>query len=82
MLKERLASLERMGDRIGEYFSSMEMGRGSRGDVLLSNALMAFRTSIGETGGSVERDAWVERMRWTMKRGCWRLIDECWRFLR
>ena len=21
-------------------------------------------------------------MRWTMKRGCWRLIDECWRFSR
>ena len=33
------------------------MGRGSRGDVLLGNPLMAFRTSIGETGGSVERDA-------------------------
>ena len=35
----------------------MEVGRGSRGDVLLGSALMAFRTSIGETGGSVERDA-------------------------
>ena len=57
VLKERLASLERMGDMIGEYFFSMEVGKGSRGDVLLGNALMAFRTSIGETGGNVERDA-------------------------
>ena len=57
VLKERLTSLERMGDRIGEYFFSMEVGRGSRGDVLLGNALMAFKTSIGETGRSVERDA-------------------------
>ena len=57
MLKERLASLERMGDKIGEYFFSMEVGRGSRGDVLLGNALMTFKTSVDETGGSVERDA-------------------------
>ena len=35
----------------------MEVGRGSRGNVLLDNALMAFRTSIGDTGGSVEKDA-------------------------
>ena len=40
------------GDKIGEYFFSMEVGRGPRGDVLFGNALMAFRTSVGETGGS------------------------------
>ena len=34
----------------------MEVGRGSRGDVLLGNARMAFRTSIVEMGGSVEKD--------------------------
>ena len=85
VLKERLASLERMGDKIGEYFFSMEVGRGSRGDVLLGNALMAFKTSARQAGvlkGTRLRTAWVERMRWTMKRGCWRLIDECWRFSR
>ena len=54
---ERLLNLERMGDRIGEYFFSMEVGRGSRGDVLLGNTLLAFRTSVGETSESVERDA-------------------------
>ena len=55
LLKERLASLERMGDRIGEYFLRGEVGRGSRGDVLLDNARLTFRTSIDETGGSDER---------------------------
>ena len=33
VLKERLASLERMGDKIREYYFSMEVGRGSKGDV-------------------------------------------------
>ena len=31
------------------------MGRGSRGDVLLGNARMAFKTSSDETGGNAVR---------------------------
>ena len=72
VLKERLANLE----RLGEYFVSREVGGGSRGDVLLGNARMDFRTSKDETHPAgvlreaCPRTAWVERMRWTMKRGC------------
>ena len=53
-LKERLASSERIGDRIRAYFLSKVVGRESRGDDLLGSERMSLRTSSEDTGWRTE----------------------------
>ena len=54
VLKERLASLERIGDRISANFLSKVVGRESRGDDLLGSERMSLRTSSEDTGWRTE----------------------------
>ena len=54
VLKERFASLERIGDRIRMYFLSKGVGRESRGDDLLGSERISLSTSSEDTGWRTE----------------------------
>ena len=72
VLKERFASLERIGNRIRAYFLRKGVGRESRGDDLLGSERMRLRISSEDTGWRTEnregKEIWVMR----------RLIQEFW----